>query len=285
MGDAGSGPVDASSLAELCASALPGEHLTAAELARITAGPGTSMVGDGSAAAVFDVKRFGEHVGVWLLLVAVEPRRQGRGSGTALVERVRAEAAALGAREVHVGNCAPRYVWPGLDATWTQAGGFFESVGLRDGPLGLNMAIPATYRRPPPPGVRIEREVTGGALAFARRAYPQWEDELGLACEAGTAFAARDVRGETVGFGCHSVLRAGWIGPMATEPGRQHGGVGSAVLAAVCADLDAAGVATGEIAWVSTLRFYGKCGATVSRVFRTGTLPTVLASARSAERA
>ncbi|GIU87149.1 MAG: hypothetical protein KatS3mg009_1664 [Acidimicrobiia bacterium] len=28
------------------------------------------------------------------------------------------------------------------------------------------------------------------------------------------------------------------------------------------------GHATGEIAWVSNLRFYGKCGATVSRVFR-----------------
>jgi hypothetical protein len=59
---------------------------------------------------------------------------------------------------------------------------------------------------------------------------------------------------------------------MATEPARQHGGVGSALLAAVCADLDAHGVTTGEIAWVSNLRFYGKCGATVSRVFQGGRL-------------
>jgi GNAT superfamily N-acetyltransferase len=55
---------------------------------------------------------------------------------------------------------------------------------------------------------------------------------------------------------------------MATDPARRHRGVGSAVLAAVCADLAARGHATGEIAWVSNLRFYGKCGATVSRVFR-----------------
>ena len=57
---------------------------------------------------------------------------------------------------------------------------------------------------------------------------------------------------------------------MATDPDRKHGGVGSAVLAAVCADLADRGHATGEIAWISNVRFYGKCGATVSRVFQGG---------------
>jgi len=44
------------------------------------------------------------------------------------------------------------------------------------------------------------------------------------------------------------------------------------VLAAVCADLDRIGLASGEISWVSNLRFYGKCGARVSRVFLGGRL-------------
>jgi hypothetical protein len=48
--------------------------------------------------------------------------------------------------------------------------------------------------------------------------------------------------------------------------------VGSAVLSAVCADLARRGTATGEISWVSNLRFYGKCGARVSRVFESGRL-------------
>ncbi len=52
---------------------------------------------------------------------------------------------------------------------------------------------------------------------------------------------------------------------MATEPTLQHGGVGSAVVAALCADLESRGCPTGEISWVSNLRFYGKCGARVSR--------------------
>jgi predicted N-acetyltransferase YhbS len=57
---------------------------------------------------------------------------------------------------------------------------------------------------------------------------------------------------------------------MATDPTLQHGGVGSAVLGALCADLAARGAPTGEISWVSNLRFYGKCGARVSRVFLGG---------------
>ncbi len=96
--------------------------------------------------------------------------------------------------------------------------------------------------------------------------------ELDRAVGLGTAFAARNADGATIAFACHSVNRAGWIGPMATDPTLQHGGVGSAVLAAVCADLDRIGLASGEISWVSNLRFYGKCGARVSRVFLGGRL-------------
>jgi ribosomal protein S18 acetylase RimI-like enzyme len=59
---------------------------------------------------------------------------------------------------------------------------------------------------------------------------------------------------------------------MATDPDGQHRGIGSAVLAAVCADLQARGCPAGEISWVSNLRFYGKCGARVSRVFMGGRL-------------
>jgi predicted N-acetyltransferase YhbS len=83
---------------------------------------------------------------------------------------------------------------------------------------------------------------------------------------------ARNAQGETIAFGCHSVNRFGWLGPMATDPSLQHGGVGSAVVAALCADLAARDCRTGQISWVSNLRFYGKCGARVSRVFLGGRL-------------
>jgi hypothetical protein len=147
-----------------------------------------------------------------------------------------------------------------------------ESCGFERDWVGINMAIDTAFRRDPPTGIVVETETGPAAHDFAAVAYPHWIPELDRAVELGTAFAARNAQGETIGFGCHSVNRFGWIGPMATDPTRQHGGVGSAVVAAVCADLEARGCQTGEISWVSNLRFYGKCGARVSRVFLGGKL-------------
>jgi GNAT superfamily N-acetyltransferase len=167
----------------------------------------------------------------------------------------------------------PRYVWPGVDLGNTRAGMLLESCGFERDWLGTNMAIATSFRRDPPAGCAVEREQGSGAHDFAMAAYPQWVPELDRAVALGTAFAARDAQGATIGFGCHSVNRAGWIGPMATEPSSQHGGVGSAVVAALCADLATRGHPAGEISWVSNLRFYGKCGARVSRLFMGGKLP------------
>jgi GNAT superfamily N-acetyltransferase len=259
-------------LAALCATAMPQERLTAGELTRICFGERDAVIGDEHAAAAYTMKRFGEYQAAWLLLVVVEPGAQGRGVGKALVRDVCERADAAGARDVHLANAIPRYVWPGVDVTNTRAGMLFETLGFVRELVGTNMAIPTTFRRPAPDGVIVERERGDGALDFATRAYPHWVEELSHAVATGTAFAARRDDGTTIGFSCHSVNRRGWIGPMATEPSRQHGGVGSTLLAAVCADLEERGVDTGEIAWVSNLRFYGKCGATVSRVFQGGRL-------------
>jgi GNAT superfamily N-acetyltransferase len=179
----------------------------------------------------------------------------------------------LGARDLLLASAVPRYLWPGVDVCNTRVGMLLETCGFERDWVGTNMAIDTTFRRPPPPGVVVERETGNGAHEFAERAYPYWVPELDRAVMLGTAFAARDAQGATIGFGCHSVNRFGWIGPMASDPTLQHGGVGSAVVAALCADLEARGCAVGEISWVSNLRFYGKCGARVSRVFLGGKLP------------
>lgn len=257
---------DAEALADLCAAAVPEERLTADELHHVCFAPGCDVLGDADAAVAVTAR---DDLGIgWILLLAVRPEAQGRGHGHALVREAARWAAARGAHTLRLGDAAPRYVWPGVDAMNTRAGMLFEAAGFTNDTVAVNMTVPTTLRREPPPGVVVEREAGGGAVAFAERAYPHWVDELASAIGKGTAFAARDEQGDTIAFGCHSANRAAWIGPMATDPERRHGGVGSAVLAAVCADLEARGHATGEIAWVSNLRFYGKCGATVSRVFR-----------------
>jgi GNAT superfamily N-acetyltransferase len=259
-------------LAELAAIAMPGEHLTASELTHVCYGPRDEVLGDERGAVAFTIQQHGDYISVWILLVAVDPSQQGRGLGKELVGAALDAGRTRGARTAHLASSVPRYLWPGIDITNTRAGMLFETLGFSRDLVGINMAIPSSFRREPPAGVVVERETGSGARDFATRAYPHWIDELVVAIDRGTAFAARDASGATIGFGCHSCNRAAWIGPMATDPDAQHGGIGSAVLAAICADLDARGHDTGEIAWVSNLRFYGKCGATVSRVFQGGHL-------------
>jgi GNAT superfamily N-acetyltransferase len=263
-------------LAALCDAAMPEERLTAPELAHLCfgvsdAGDADEIFGDeDQGAAVMQIQRFGEHVAAWLVLVAVHPDNQSRGIGKDLVNRVIARATELGAQDVLLASAIPRYVWPGVDTANTRVGMLLETLGFERDWVGTNMAIDTSFRRPPPRGVTVELETGRGAHDFAAVAYPHWVPELDRSVDLGTAVAARDATGRTIGFACHSVNRAGWIGPMATDPTLQHGGVGSAVLAGLCADLQARGITTGEISWVSNLRFYGKCGARVSRVFLGG---------------
>ncbi len=262
-------------LAALCAAAMPQEQLTAAELQHLCFGENEhgdrdEVFGDERGAAVLQLQRYGEHVAAWLVLAVVRPDQQSRGLGRELVHNVFERARETGAHDVLLASAIPRYIWPGVDTANTRAGMLLESLGFEREWVGINMAIPTSFRRDPPARVTVEPETSSGAHDFAAAAFPHWVPELDRSVQLGTAVAARDEHGRTVGFACHSVNRAGWIGPMATDPSLQHGGVGSAVLGALCADLAARGMPTGEIAWVSNLRFYGKCGASVSRVFLGG---------------
>ena len=264
--------IDPAALAELCTAAMPEERLTADELGYLCFGENDEVFGDDRGTAVLQTQRFGEHLAAWLTLVVVDPGQQSRGRGKELIQAVADRARELGARDLLLASAIPRYLWPGVDTANTRVGMLLETCGFERDWVGTNMTIDTSFRRNPPAGVVVERETATGAHEFAERAYPYWVPKLDRAVTLGTAFAARDESGTTIGFGCHSVNRFGWIGPMATDPTLQHGGVGSAVVAALCADIEARGCATGEISWVSNLRFYGKCGARVSRVFVGGKL-------------
>ncbi|HEV7523747.1 MAG TPA: GNAT family N-acetyltransferase [Acidimicrobiia bacterium] len=259
-------------LAALCQAAMPEERLTAGELEYLCFGENDEVFGDERGAAVLQTQTFGKHLAAWLTLVVVYPDDQGRGRGKELVAAVAERARALGARDLLLASAVPRYLWPGVDVFNTRVGMLLETCGFERDWVGTNMSIDTAFRKAAPARVIVERETGTGAHDFAARAYDYWVPELDRAVAMGTAFAARDATGATIGFGCHSVNRFGWIGPMATEPALQHGGVGSAIVGALCADLEARGCATGEISWVSNLRFYGKCGARVSRVFVGGRL-------------
>jgi GNAT superfamily N-acetyltransferase len=258
-------------LARLVAAALPDEGLTAADLETCCYASDTVILGDEHAAAALTVKEYGDLSGAWLVLLAVHPDCQREGRARMLVAESAARARAAGAVDLHLGTAFPRYVWPGVDFRFTAALALFEATGFEPYGAACNMAIPTSFQAATPAGVAIEREAGGGAEALASRCFPHWVDEVERGTAGGTCYAARQ-GGDTIGFACHSVNRAGWIGPMATDPERQHTGVGRSLLAAVCAALAADGHTEADIAWVGPIGFYAKAGATVSRVFRNAKL-------------
>ena len=102
-------------LAALCAAAMPHEQLTADDLLTCCYGPDSQVIGDTDAAAAWLWRDFGGVKVGWLLLIAVAPGARRGGRGRRLVEEIVATCREVGVTELHTGNCAPRYVWPGVD--------------------------------------------------------------------------------------------------------------------------------------------------------------------------
>ena len=267
----------AARLTALVGDCLPTEHLTTDELVGCCwDDPGVVLALEDGSAAVAAVARGDAGV---IRLLAVAPHVRRLGHGRALIAAAEDWARAAGCRTMLPGPSAPFYLWPGVDVRWTPALALFEAAGYRAAGAELNMSCPTSFRAEPPAGIGVDRVIedsdADAVVAFCARTYPHWVAELERGIEHAACLLARDaVTGQVAGFCCHSVNRAGWVGPMATDPARQGGGVGAALLSAACRDLRAAGHADAEIAWVGPVAFYAKAaGATVSRVFRTFVKP------------
>ena len=258
-------------LSALLAAALPDEQLSADELeGTLFADPDGAVLGsaDGDGAVGVAVR---DGVG-WITVVAVDPDAQRRGIGRALLDAAHDWLRARGVTEVRTGAAAPRYLWPGVDLdAHSAAVALFESLGYSQVATTHNHRCSTSYRSSPPDGVRIRRVTShdaDAAVTFAEASFPHWVDELVRSLAHGCCHAAFDDAGAAIGFACHSVNRAGWIGPMATDDRWRGRGVGSALLGAVCRDLSLAELDEAQIAWVGPDAFYEKAaGASVSRRF------------------
>jgi GNAT superfamily N-acetyltransferase len=267
-------------VAAIVDASLPGEDLSEDELVAccfddddptiVVGAPG----GAGMAAAV--VHEVGDRRIGFLQVVAVRPEARRAGVGRALLDAVRSWAVdEPGCTAMAAGGAAPFYLWPGVDAHATPALCFFEAAGFTPRGAEVTMAFPTSHRAPVPAGLELRRAIEEADVAagveFVGRHWPNWVAETRRAVDHGTChLAVASADGAVVGFGCHSVNRFGWLGPMGTDPRRRHGGTGNALLGVIATDLMAAGRSDVEVAWVGPLGFYANAaGATVSRVFLT----------------
>jgi mycothiol synthase len=269
-------------VAELLRAAMPGEQLSDDELAAVCwEDPGVVFAAEGGSGVCAVVTRAAnDQITGWVRLLAVHPGARRQGVATALVDAAEEWSRGRAASQVGFGASAPFYLWPGIDTRWTSALCLAEGAGFHIDGLALNLSCPTTYRSAPPRGVVVRRllgESDAAAVrAWCQRDWPWWDDELARGIEQACAFGAfaddtdGGGDGRVLGFACHSVNRAAWIGPMAgrAADGAHVPGTGGALLSELCRDLMVAGYPDAEIAWVSNVSFYNKtAGAQVSRVF------------------
>jgi GNAT superfamily N-acetyltransferase len=149
-----------------------------------------------------------------------------------------------------------------------------EVAGFERRGLALNMSAPTTFRAGAPEGVEVRRALdeadAAAALGLCRAHWPHWEAEVQRGVEHGSCLVAAVHGGEVAGFACHSVNRAGWVGPIGTDPAHRRRGIAAALMGEVCRDLAAAGHAEAEISWVGPIAFYSRVmGASVSSAYVT----------------
>jgi mycothiol synthase len=265
--------------------------------------------GDGAVSVCLRVRDERRLAYVRLLAVAPDAQGRGHGRRLLEAAHEWAFGTA-GADEIQVGGSAPFYLWPGVDVRWLPALALFESAGYTPLGAALNLRCSVATGDEAKDGSarggagtaggREGRSVAGEAVGTLERPagrgpigavslrrllapddvhavvgscaehWPHWQAELERGIERGTAHGAFAPGGDFAGFGCHSVNRAGWIGPLATHPAHRRQGVAAALMAALLRDLAAAGHSEAEIAWAGSLGFYARTvDARVSRVFRT----------------
>jgi mycothiol synthase len=221
-------------------------------------------------------------------LFAVAPSRFRVGVGRAMLAALEDRLRTRGAGVLRVGGNAPCYAWPGVDVRYTGMVELLRAAGYRRRPGEQAEAVNMTVRLTGAPtwldtrpdearllesGIVVERiEPDGPAFASFMSGWgPRltWEVQQAAERRPSACHAARRLDdGVYVAFACHHSNRAGWFGPMGTDPSARRLGIGSVLLRRCLADLAAEGRACAEISWVGPVGFYARgVDARISRVF------------------
>jgi GNAT superfamily N-acetyltransferase len=252
---------DPERLASLWTLASPTEPLTAREIAGVCFDGRGVVLGDARGAIAVMARAGQGHI----RLIAVHPGHRRTGVALGLLQEAEAWLREQAVATVTFGADVPHYLWPGIDARNLPALALAERAGYRRMGCAINLEIP-TDCQSPHGVVRVGDDESEAVRELIIANWPAWLTEVELGMRQGTTFAVI-TSGKAIGFCNHSSLRAGWIGPMGTDPEHRALGVGRALLAAVRCDLKQRGVERAQIAWVGPLGYFADLGATTSRVF------------------
>ena len=210
-------------------------------------------------------------------LLVVAPGARGLGLGRELLEVAEQWARGQGAERLEIGATGPFALWSGVEP---ESGLARIAAGHGFVPVGEvhSFAVPVEFRSPPPDDVVVRRAVRDDDVAavtvHVAEGGPHHAEGVARALEHGTCHAAFDAGGAggVIGIGCHSVTRAGSVGPLVVRPDARRRGVGLALLGQICRDLMIAEFATATIDSVprdDVVAFVEAAGAT-----STGVTPT-----------
>jgi GNAT superfamily N-acetyltransferase len=184
---------------------------------------------------------------------------------------------------VRVGESAPNYLTPGLDARYTPGVLFFEKHGYRRIGETCNLEVELDVR-PWDTGTeeaelaargytirRAEKGDFGAIRAFLRDHWPAWiaEVEVALSNRPATLHLAWKA-GEVVAFAAYDAnnIGLGWFGPMGTAPSARGQGLGGVLLRRCLHDQRAQGHRRAIIPWVGPIAFYAHhADAALARIF------------------
>jgi beta-N-acetylhexosaminidase len=234
-----------------------------------------------------------------LMLIMVEPSRQRRGVGRALLKQAESVLQQRGVARAQLGGGGVGYFWPGVPVNLPGAWGFFVACGwpcvessydlVRT--LGEYQTPPGIEERVRAQRVTLETAAPSDApvvLEFERRCFPGWLhafERVAARGEYGDILFARDGKGTILGTTLVMDPRSQWrrnafvwsellgentggIGPLGVQEAARGRGIGLALAARVTELLQERGVATSYVGWTWLVDWYGKLGYHVWQEYR-----------------
>ncbi len=220
------------------------------------------------AAALAVVRKGPSGPAAYFKFFGVHPLHRRRHHGDRLFDELERRCQALGAREVHVGWCAPPYLLDGVNSLETASVSFLLERGYQRGGDAIDMEADLSRARldlgPEDQAkiraFQIRRAAPGDlglVLELVRTAFPQWGWEVEVAARQGDLFLA-EKDGKAVAFACANATHRGWFGPTGTLPSERGQGLGRILLVQALAALKQQGHAVAVIPWVGPIAFYAR---------------------------